>query len=128
MVAHILIIDDQAVSRGLLHYLLSHRGYAVSDAEDGKQGLQMALGRRPDLILCDLQMPLINGYEVAQQLLSDPSWKRVPLIAITAASMPGDRELALSAGFDDHLSKPIDPRTLVAQVETYLPRRLLSGQ
>ena len=82
--------------------------------------LGLALAEGPDLILCDLQMPVMNGYEVARSLRSHHEWRVVPLVAVTAFSMPGDREKALEVGFDDHLSKPITPETFVRQIETFL--------
>src|SRR3989344_4143674 len=89
-------------------------------AENGALGLGLALAEGPDLILCDLQMPVMNGYEVAQSLRSHHGWRVVPLVAVTAFSMPGDREKALEVVFDEHLSKPITPETSVSQVEAFL--------
>lgn len=124
MPATILIIEDDDASRELVKYLLEVAGYPTLGAEDGRTGVQKALEARPDLVLCDLQMPVMNGYEVARYLRDAPGWRRVPLIAVTAFSMPGDRESALLAGFDDHITKPIVPETFVAQVEAYLPSEL----
>jgi two-component system cell cycle response regulator DivK len=100
--------------------LLEAAGHRVLAAENGALGLGMALAESPDLILCDLQMPVMNGYEVAQSLRSHHAWRAVPLVAVTAFSMPGDRERALEVGFDEHLSKPITPETFVRQVEAFL--------
>ena len=82
--------------------------------------MRAALEHGPDLILSDLQMPVMDGYEVARLLHADPGWRRAPLVAVTAFSMPGDREKALEVGFQDHISKPIDPERFVRQVEAYL--------
>lgn len=120
MTATILVIEDDDASRQLVAYLLEAAGHRVLLAENGAQGLGMALAEGPDLILCDLQMPVMNGYEVAQSLRSHHEWRVVPLVAVTAFSMPGDRERALEVGFDEHLSKPIAPETFVAQVEAFL--------
>ncbi len=120
MVARILVIEDDEASRALLVYLLQVGGYEVHSASDGGSGARMALEHGPDLVLSDLQMPVMNGYEVARHLHAHPGWRRVPLIAITAFSMPGDREKALAAGFQDHISKPIDPEQFVRQVGAYL--------
>ena len=95
MTATILVIEDDEASRQLVSYLLEAAGHRVLLAENGAQGLGMALAEAPDLILCDLQMPVMNGYEVAQSLRSHHEWRAVPLIAVTAFSMPGDRERAL---------------------------------
>ncbi len=120
MVACILVIEDDEASRMLVTYLLEADGYRVYGAPDGREGVRAALEHGPDLILSDLQMPVMDGYEVARLLHADPGWRRAPLVAVTAFSMPGDREKALEVGFQDHISKPIDPERFVRQVEAYL--------
>jgi CheY-like chemotaxis protein len=120
MKATILVIEDDEASRQLVTYLLEAANYRVLAAENGALGLALALAEGPDLILCDLQMPVMNGYEVAHTLRSHPAWRVVPLVAVTAFSMPGDREKALEVGFDEHLSKPITPESFVSQVEAFL--------
>lgn len=120
MTATVLVIEDDEASRMLVTYLLEAAGMRVWAAENGALGLAIALAQGPDLILCDLQMPVMNGYEVAQALRSDPGWRTVPLVAVTAFSMPGDREKALQSGFDEHLSKPITPETFADQVQSLL--------
>ena len=124
MPARILIIEDDSASRELVKYLLAAAGYEALEADDGSVGVRLALGANPDLVICDLQMPVMNGYEVVQCLQADPGWRRVPLIAVTAFSMVGDRETALVAGFNDHITKPINPETFVAQIEAFLPPEL----
>lgn len=124
MPTRLLIIEDDSASRALVCYLLEAAGYATLEAEDGATGLHLALRAQPDLIICDLQMPVMNGYEVARALREQPDWHRVPLIAVTAFSMAGDRETALAAGFDEHITKPITPETFVTQIEAFLPRAL----
>ncbi|MDZ7867075.1 response regulator [Acidovorax sp.] len=120
MLACILVIEDDEASRMLVTYLLEADGYRVYSAPDGREGVRAALEHGPDLILSDLQMPVMDGYEVARLLHADPGWRRAPLVAVTAFSMPGDRERALEVGFQDHISKPIDPERFVRQVEAYL--------
>lgn len=120
MVACILVIEDDEASRMLVTCLLEADGYRVYSAPDGREGVRAALEHGPDLILSDLQMPVMDGYEVARLLHADPGWRRAPLVAVTAFSMPGDREKALEVGFQDHISKPIDPERFVRQVEAYL--------
>jgi two-component system cell cycle response regulator DivK len=112
----------------LVRYLLESAGYATLEAEDGGVGLHLALQAQPDLIICDLQMPVMNGYELARALREHPGWCQVPLFAVTAFSMAGDRETALAAGFDEHISKPIVPETFVAQIEAFLPSSLHAVQ
>lgn len=124
MPARILIIEDDSASRTLVGYLLEASGYATLEAEDGSIGLRMALHAQPDLIICDLQMPQMNGYEMVRALREQSDWHRVPLIAVTAFSMAGDRETALAAGFDEHITKPIVPETFVGQIEAFLPHTL----
>ena len=116
----VLVMEDDDASRQLVAYLLEASGYHVLTAENGAAGLELALSQPHDLILCDLQMPVLNGYQVAQTLRSHPAWRAVPLVAVTAFSMPGDREKALEMGFDDHLPKPITPETFVQQIQRFL--------
>jgi two-component system cell cycle response regulator DivK len=118
--AHILIIEDDADSMALAQYLLNHAGHRTIAANDGRTGAQLALDQAPDLIVCDLQLPAMDGYQVVRHLYGQSTWRRVPLIAVTAASMTGDREKVLEAGFDGYISKPIVPENFVAQVEAFL--------
>lgn len=124
MSARILIIEDDAASHELVRYLLDASGYQTLSAFDGAEGVRMALDQQPDLLLCDLQMPMMSGYQVVQTLNEYPLWKKVPVIAVTAFSMAGDRDKALAAGFDEHISKPISPQNFVAQIEVFLPETL----
>src|SRR5205807_4245363 len=101
-------------------YLLRAFGQTVLTAEDGQQGLAAARRERPDLIVCDVQLPDIDGFEVARWLKSDPDLRTVPLVAVTALAMVGDRDRVLAAGFDGYLAKPINPETFVRQVEVFL--------
>ena len=128
MRARILIIEDDSFSRDLVKFLLEAAGYSVLMAEDGNVGLNLALSSRPDLIICDLQMPVMSGYDVVRGLTKQADWRRIPLIAVTAFSMRGDREKALAAGFDEHISKPIAPEHFIAQIEAYLPEALRAGR
>lgn len=121
MPTRILVIEDDEFSRELVRYLLDRQGYTVLEAADGGAGVQIALREQPDLVLCDLQMPVLNGYEVVQRLRSNPLWQVVPVIAVTAFSMPGDRDIALAAGFDNYLTKPITPEIFVEQIAAFLP-------
>lgn len=116
----ILVIEDDDASRQLATYLLEAAGHRVLTAENGAVGVDIALAESPDIILCDLQMPVMNGYEVARGLRATSRWRVVPLVAVTAFSMPGDREKALEVGFNEHLSKPITPETFVQQIEAFL--------
>ncbi len=124
MAARILIAEDHPASLELLRYLLAANGYDILSAEDGEAALDLARRDTPDLIICDLQMPKKNGYEVVRQLKSEPALSAIPVVAVTAFSMIGDRERVLAAGFDGYLSKPIEPEEFVTLIEQYLPPSL----
>jgi CheY-like chemotaxis protein len=105
----ILIADDRASSRELLRTILERAGYAVMEAEDGEAAVERAQNGHPDLILLDLQMPKLDGYGVLAQLRGDERFRTLPVLALTASAMSGDREKILGAGFTDYLSKPAGP-------------------
>jgi two-component system cell cycle response regulator len=122
MRARILIIEDNPANLDLMGYLLRCSGHEVLVATDGQVGLELAQLEVPELIICDIQMPRMNGFEVALRLKSDDRLRHVPLVAITAFAMVGDRERVLLGGFDGYLAKPIDPEAFVAQIEAFLLR------
>jgi two-component system, cell cycle response regulator len=121
MTARILVIEDDPASLELICYLLQAYGYTPLTAGDGEAGLEVARRERPDLIICDIELPNRNGFQVAQQLKGESLLSQVPLVAVTAFAMVGDREKVLAAGFDGYLSKPITPETFVGQLEDFLP-------
>jgi two-component system cell cycle response regulator len=118
--ARVLILEDNPANLELMTYLLGAFGHTVLAAEDGRQGLEMARREHPDLIICDVQLPQMDGYEVARRLKSDPQLGNIPLVAVTALAMVGDRDRVLAAGFDGYLAKPINPETFVRQMEIFL--------
>jgi len=118
--ARILIIEDNPANLELMTYLLSTFGHTVLAAANGQQGLEAARREHPDLIICDVQLPDIDGFEVARWLKSNPDLRTTPLVAVTALAMVGDRDRVLAAGFDGYLAKPIDPETFVRQMEVFL--------
>lgn len=120
MSARILIIEDNAANLELVRYLLDFSGYQVLMARDGAQGVAMARQERPDLVICDLQIPLLDGYEVLAQLRAQPETVGLAVVAVTAFSMPDDRRKVQNAGFDGYFSKPIDPETFVEQIAKFL--------
>lgn len=120
--ARVLVVEDTPENLLLMSYLLKAFGHEVSVATDGRQGVAMAEQTSPDVVVMDLQMPVMDGFQAALQLRSDPSTRSLPLIAVTASAMVGDREKILSAGFDGYIAKPIDPESFVAEVEGYLLR------
>jgi len=123
----ILVIEDDPASLELLKYLLERAGHSVRGAPDGATGLRAALEYSFDLILCDLQMPELTGFEVIARLRSSPDWRPVPMIAVTAYSMPGDRESVMAAGFTEYMTKPIDPDNFLADIDRWLAQAPGSG-
>jgi two-component system cell cycle response regulator len=121
MTARILVIEDHPINLELMSYLLHAWGHRTLIAADGDEGLAVAQRERPDLIVCDIQMPGLDGYGVARALKADPELRHIPIIAVTAFAMVGDREKALAAGFDGHVSKPIDPAAFMAVLRPFLP-------
>ena len=118
--ARVLVIEDNPASLDLTVYLLKAFGHTPLSARDGLEGIEVARRERPDLILCDIQLPGANGVEVCRALKQDPALQQIPLVAITAYAMVGDREKMLSEGFNGYLSKPINPETFIADMAPYL--------
>jgi two-component system cell cycle response regulator len=123
MGARILVIEDNPINLELKTYLLQAMQHEVVPARNGDEGLALARAQAPDLIICDIQMPGTDGYEVARRLRADPVLRKVPLIAVTAYAMVGDREKAIAAGFDMHVPKPIDPANFMEVIQALLPGR-----
>lgn len=119
---HVLAIEDNAANRELMGYLLAAYGCQVTMAEDGEEGVARAVAQAPDLILCDVQMPKLDGYGVLRRLHTDPALRAIPVIAVTAYAMVGDRDRILSAGFNGYIPKPIDPQSFVDEVFAFLGR------
>jgi len=115
----VLYIEDNEQNFYLVNVLLKTKDYRVLWAHDGREGIEKALELRPDLILLDIQLPVMDGYEVAGRLRSNPELSKIPIIAVTSYAMSGDREKALSAGCNGYIEKPIDPDTFLAQIEKY---------
>jgi two-component system, cell cycle response regulator len=120
MAARILVVEDNAANLELMVYLLRAFGHTPLSATHGAAGLEAVGRERPDLVVCDVQLPDMDGIEVARRLKQDPVLQAVPLVAVTAFAMVGDRDRLLAAGFDGYLSKPIDPETFVRDVESFL--------
>lgn len=109
MSAHILIIEDNEMSLALAEYLLRQAGYTTSSATDGDSGVRMALENQAHLILCDLDLPVIDGPQVVTMLRTHGEWRRVPILAFTAASLSEEQRRVLTTDFDGYVAKPIDP-------------------
>jgi CheY-like chemotaxis protein len=118
--SHILIIEDNEMSLALAEYLLRQAGYAISTATDGGTGVRLALENKAQLILCDLDLPVIDGPQVMGALRADPAWHKVPILAFTAASMSDEQKQSVTAGFDGCIAKPIDPASFVATIGHHL--------
>ena len=119
MEMRILVIEDNPTNLDLMSYLLKAFGHTVLTAMDGELGLGTIRREAPDLVVCDVQIPKLSGYQVAQRLKNHPALRKIPLIAVTALAMVGDRDKLLAAGFDGYIPKPINPETFVPEVETY---------
>lgn len=117
----VLVIEDNPASLDLMTYLLKAFGHQPLSARDGLEGIETAKRELPDLILCDIQLPGADGTEVCRQLKRDPAVRDIPLVAVTAYAMVGDRDKLLGEGFNGYLSKPINPETFITQVTPYFP-------
>jgi two-component system cell cycle response regulator len=118
--ARMLVIEDNLANLELMTYLLTAFGHTPLQASDGEQGLLAARRELPDLIVCDMQLPRMDGYAIMRQLKIWPETRAIPVIAVTALAMVGDRDRIIAQGFDGYISKPIVPETFVAQVENFL--------
>jgi two-component system cell cycle response regulator DivK len=116
----VLLVEDNEVNRYLVRFLLEQRGFAVDTANNGMEAIEQARVRKPDLILMDIQMPVMDGYEATRLLKADEALKSVPVVALTAYAMPHERERALDAGCAGHIEKPIDTKTFIDQLRGYL--------
>ena len=115
----ILLVEDNEMNRDMLSRRLLRRGYEVIIAVDGQQGVDLAGTTQPNVILMDMSLPVIDGWEATRRIKADPATKAIPVIALTAHAMAGDREQALAAGCDDYDTKPIDLTRLLPKIEKY---------
>lgn len=116
----ILVAEDDPANRQLLREILGADGYQVIEAANGREALEKIAEMQPDLVLLDMQMPILDGFAVLRQLRQDPRFANLRVVAVTACAMRGDREKALAAGFDAYITKPIDTRELGAQIVRFL--------
>lgn len=126
MSARVLIIEDNQTNLELMRYLLQAFGHQVLAASDGREGVSLAREEEPDLIICDIHLPKLDGFGVIGQLKADQQTQVLPVIAVTAQAMVGDRDKLINAGFDGYLCKPIEPEFFVSQVDAFLPAHLRS--
>ena len=120
MSKRILVVEDHEDNRKLLRILLRNTGFEMLEAWDGESALTSAAKERPDLILMDIQLPGINGYDVTRRLKQDPDLKAIPIIAVTSYALGGDESKAREAGCDDYITKPYSPRELLKKIREYL--------
>jgi CheY-like chemotaxis protein len=120
--ARVLLVEDNEMNRDMLGRRLVRQGFEVAYAGDGADALASIGAQRPDLVLMDLSLPVIDGWEAIRRLRADPGTRRLPVIALTAHAMPADREQALAAGADDYDQKPIDLPRLVEKIRALLAR------
>jgi two-component system cell cycle response regulator DivK len=116
----ILVAEDQEDNRQILRDLLGSAGFGIIEAHDGEQALTMARSERPDLILMDIQLPLVDGYEATRNIKRDPELKHIPVIAVTSYALSGDEQRAREAGCDAYVAKPYSTRHLLAKIGQFL--------
>ena len=121
MTKRILVVEDQEDNRQIIRDMLSATDYQITEAENGEQALTEVAKQRPDLILMDIQMPIMDGYEATRRIKADPALRAIPIIAITSYALSGDEQKARAAGCDDYVPKPNSPRQLLAKIRQYLP-------
>lgn len=117
----ILLVEDNEMNRDMLSRRLVRRGYEIVMALDGEQGVAMAQTEKPDLILMDMSLPVVDGWEATRRVKADDTTKTIPVIALTAHAMSDDREKAMQAGCDEYDTKPIDLERLLGKIQTLLP-------
>ncbi|MCE5300754.1 MAG: response regulator [Spirochaetia bacterium] len=123
MKKRVLYIEDSEQNMYLIRYILEAAGYEILQAKEGETGLKIAKSELPDMILLDIQLPVMDGYEVAKRLRKIPETMKIPVVALSSYAMVGDREKALAAGCTGYIDKPINPEKFVKQIEQYLEKK-----
>ena len=121
MSKRILVVEDQEDNRQILRDLLSSAGYEMTEAWDGEASVSAARAQRPDLILMDIQLPLMDGYEATRRIKANPELKNIPIVVVTSYALSGDDGKARAAGCDAYVTKPYSPRLLLAKIREFLP-------
>jgi two-component system cell cycle response regulator DivK len=122
MTKRILVVEDQEDNRQILRDLLASADYEMSEAENGQEALDAVAKQRPDLILMDIQLPIMDGYEATRRIKGNPEWKDIPIIVVTSYALSGDEGKAREAGCDAYVTKPYSPRALLAKIREYMPK------
>jgi two-component system cell cycle response regulator DivK len=120
MSKRILVVEDQEDNRQIIRDMLSATDYQITEAQNGEEALAAVAKQRPDLILMDIQMPILDGYEATRRIKADPALRAIPIIAITSYALSGDEQKARAAGCDDYVPKPYSPRQLLGKIRQYL--------
>jgi len=121
MSKRILIVEDTEDNRQIMRDVLSNAGYNLIEAQTGEEGVTMAGAHRPDLILMDIQLPVLDGYEATRRIKGDPALRHIPIIAVTSYALSGDEAKTRAAGCDGYVAKPFSPRQLLLKVREFLP-------
>ena len=121
MTKRILVVEDQEDNRQILRDLLTKNGFAIDEAENGEEALVAVVRQRPDLILMDIQLPLLDGYEATRRIKANPELRSIPIIVVTSYALSGDEAKAREAGCDAYVTNPYSPRQLLAKIKEYLP-------
>ena len=121
MSRRILVVEDHEDNRRIVRDLLTSAGYEMIEAVTGEEGVAAAERERPDLILMDIQLPGLDGYEATRRIKANPALRAIPIIAVTSYALSGDDQKALAAGCDAYVTKPFSPRALLAKIREYLP-------
>lgn len=128
MTKKVLIIEDNEQNMYLFSFLLEQNGYQVIQAENGHKGMTLAEDEQPDFILLDIQLPDMNGYEIAQKLRNNPQTTDIPIIAVTSYAMVGDREKTIESGCTGYIEKPINPDTFLSEIKRFIANTGPGGQ
>jgi two-component system cell cycle response regulator DivK len=121
MTKRILVVEDQEDNRRIIRDLLMSAGYELIEAQDGAEGVRLAESERPDLILMDIQLPVLDGHEATRQIKQNPELRHIPIIVVTSYALSGDDQKAMAAGSDGYMAKPFSPRQLLATIRKFLP-------
>ena len=116
----VLVVEDNENNMYLMRFILQKSGHMVLEARDGQHGVEMAIKEKPDLILMDMQLPVMDGYDATKNIRAEKNCEHIPIIAITSYAMVGDREKTIVAGCTAYIEKPINPETFLQEIETYL--------
>jgi len=122
MTKRILVVEDQVDNRQILRDLLASADYEITEAENGEEALAAVAKQRPDLILMDIQLPIMDGYEATRRIKANPAWNAIPIIVVTSYALSGDEAKARDAGCDAYVTKPYSPRLLLAKIREYMPK------